>query len=77
MDAKYVALKKMLIPNPNERPSAMRVAPGDIFSLDGSEGLCVDMLLRQVIIKKYIEPKPQKQGTKREEENNEPHKRSN
>lgn len=60
MDKKYVALKKMMIPNPNEIPSTLRVEPGGIFSLDGSEGLNVTALLQCKVIKEYKEPKKRK-----------------
>lgn len=63
-ETKYVALVPLMFPNPGQTPSVMKVKPGDIFSLDGSEGLRADRLLRSQAIKLY-DPGPrskQKRG---------------
>lgn len=55
-EQKYVALTKLLIPCPGQVPSTLRCVPGDIFSLDGNEGIHVDRLLRQHAIALYEGP---------------------
>jgi len=54
---KYVALHRLKIPCPGQVPSSIRVMPGDIFSLDGNEGIQVEQLLQQGHIKVYEEVK--------------------
>ena len=63
---KYVALKPMSFPNPGNIPSVLRLEPGDIFSLDGNEGLNVDSLLACRVIRRHVEPKKAK-GVKADE----------
>lgn len=61
MIQKYVALKPMSFPNPGNVPSVLRLEPGEIFSLDGNEGLNVDSLLSCGVIRRYVEPKKLKE----------------
>ena len=56
-EVEYTALVRMKIPNPGHKPSSIRLAPGDVFSLDGNEGLDVDALLRQGAIRLHLPPK--------------------
>ena len=43
----YLALRPLLIPNgPGQVPSSIRVRVNEVFSLDGTEGIKVDHLLR-------------------------------
>tara|TARA_Y100000310_G_scaffold293809_1_gene323721 strand:+ start:2365 stop:2562 length:198 start_codon:yes stop_codon:yes gene_type:complete len=56
-EVRYTALVKLLIPNPKGSPGAIRVSPGEDFYLDGSEGIRVDLLLRQRAIKRYRKPR--------------------
>lgn len=62
-EVQYVALRKLKLPNPGQTPSSIRFAPGDIFSLDGSEGINVEMLLQSGAAKVYV-PKPKRAGRK-------------
>ena len=54
---KYVALHRLKIACPGQVPSSIKIMPGDIFSLDGNEGIQVDQLLQQGHIKVYEEVK--------------------
>jgi len=56
---KYTALVRLKIPNPGQKPSSLRLEPGEIFSLDGSEGIHIDQLLATGAVRVY-EPKPKK-----------------
>jgi len=50
----------MTFPNPGYSPSVIRLRAGEIFSLEGQEGLNVSTLLISGIIREYLEPKPAK-----------------
>tara|TARA_Y100000310_G_scaffold126272_3_gene125054 strand:+ start:9879 stop:10097 length:219 start_codon:yes stop_codon:yes gene_type:complete len=62
---RYIAVRRLKIPNPNETPSSLRVAPGEIFSLDGSEGIHIDRLLAVGAVEVYEPPKPEKPARQR------------
>ena len=57
-EIEYTALVPMKIPNPGHIPSSMRLAPGDVFSLEGNEGLDVTSLLRQGSIRVHYGQEP-------------------
>lgn len=54
-ETKYLALRRMRLPNPGQTPSSLRLEPGDVFSLDGTEGLDVSTLLRCGVIRIHQE----------------------
>jgi hypothetical protein len=58
----YVALRRLKIPNPGQKPSSLRVEPGEVFSLDGSEGIYADRLLRNGAVRVYEKPTGRKRG---------------
>jgi len=51
---KYVALRRLVIPNPRRVPSSIKIAPGDIISFEGNEGLHVGRLVQQGALKLYV-----------------------
>ena len=62
-EQKYVALVPLMIPSGEPGVASTKFAPGDIFSLDGPEGIRVDRLLQQGAIREYVEkPKAPRRG---------------
>jgi hypothetical protein len=59
-DILYVAHIKLLIHTPGQTPSALRVKPGDIFSLDGNEGIKIERLLASGAASVYVPPPAKK-----------------
>ena len=54
---RYVALCNLMIPNPGQVPSVLKLTPGDIFSLDGNEGIHIDRLIRNGNVRVWVAPK--------------------
>jgi len=62
VEVRYTALVNLKIGCPGQTPSTLRLTPGDIFSLDGTEGIHVGQLLRSRAIRLYVEKKEAKRG---------------
>ncbi len=58
MSVKYTALRRLTISNPGHVPSSFDLEAGDIFSLEGNEGLRVDQMLQAGSIRRTNPPKP-------------------
>ena len=60
MSHRYTALRRLTIPSPGNVPSSIDLEPGDVFSLDGNEGIHLDQLLQIGAIKltRLAKPKP-------------------